>query len=50
MNISTEILNDWLKNSVGRVHTFQGKEADIVYLVTGTDENGAANWHVQSQI
>ncbi|WP_017471476.1 DEAD/DEAH box helicase [Amphibacillus jilinensis] len=46
MNISKEILNDWLKNSVGTVHTFQGKEADIVYLVTGTDENsdGAANW------
>ncbi|MBD7969420.1 DEAD/DEAH box helicase [Paenibacillus gallinarum] len=44
--ISTEILNDWLRNSIGTVHTFQGKEADIVYLVTGTDENGdgAANW------
>ncbi|MDA1476973.1 AAA domain-containing protein [Bacillus changyiensis] len=46
MNIPTEILNNWLKNSVGTVHTFQGKEADIVYFVTGTDENsnGAANW------
>lgn len=46
MNVSTEILNDWVKNSVGTVHTFQGKEADIVYFVTGTDENsdGAANW------
>ncbi|WRU97851.1 AAA domain-containing protein (plasmid) [Priestia filamentosa] len=46
MNISKDLLNDWLKDSVGTVHTFQGKEADIVYLVTGTDENsdGAANW------
>lgn len=46
LRVSKEILNDWLDNSVGTVHTFQGKEADIVYLVTGTDENGegAANW------
>ena len=45
-DISTQVVNDWLKNSVGTVHTFQGKEADIVYFVTGTDENsdGAANW------
>ncbi|KEP25140.1 hypothetical protein BA70_11905 [Bacillus zhangzhouensis] len=36
----------WIKNSVGTVHTFQGKEAEIVYFVVGTDENsdGAANW------
>lgn len=46
LGISKEVLNDWLRNSVGTVHTFQGKEADLVYLVTGTDENsdGAANW------
>lgn len=32
--------------SIGTVHTFQGKEADIVYFVTGTDAttDGAANW------
>ncbi|WP_046174954.1 DEAD/DEAH box helicase [Domibacillus indicus] len=44
--ISKEEINNWLKKSVGTVHTFQGKEADIVYFVTGTDENsdGAANW------
>lgn len=37
---------DWLKERVGTVHTFQGKEADIVYFVVGTDTNsdGAANW------
>lgn len=35
-----------LARSVGIVHTFQGKEADIVYFVTGTDAqtDGAANW------
>ncbi|MGE7879154.1 DEAD/DEAH box helicase [Peribacillus muralis] len=46
MQITKEEIKDWLGKSVGTVHTFQGKEADIVYLVTGTDENsdGAANW------
>ncbi|MGG4201851.1 AAA domain-containing protein [Peribacillus frigoritolerans] len=46
IQISNEEIKDWLEKSVGTVHTFQGKEADIVYLVTGTDENsdGAANW------
>ncbi|UAT29075.1 AAA family ATPase [Bacillus badius] len=46
MNVSAKVLNGWIQNSVGTVHTFQGKEAEIVYFVTGTDENsdGAANW------
>ncbi|KYG92046.1 hypothetical protein A0U40_03655 [[Bacillus] sp. KCTC 13219] len=37
---------EWIKRSIGTVHTFQGKEADTVYFVTGTDEQteGAANW------
>lgn len=36
----------WADRSIGTVHTFQGKEADIVYFVTGTDSDtdGAANW------
>ncbi|MGM0338847.1 DEAD/DEAH box helicase [Enterococcus sp. AZ007] len=34
--------------NVGTVHTFQGKEAKIVYFVLGADESsrGAANWAV----
>lgn len=36
------------KMNVGTVHTFQGKEADIVYLVLGAswEETGAASWAV----
>lgn len=42
----TENIWSWTKRSIGTVHTFQGKEADIVYFVTGTDDatDGAANW------
>lgn len=42
---SDEVKN-WIESSIGTVHTFQGKEADIVYFVCGTDETtkGAANW------
>ncbi|WLR41836.1 ATP-binding protein [Bacillus carboniphilus] len=36
----------WVNKNIGTVHTFQGKEADIVYFVVGTDENkdSAADW------
>jgi len=39
-------LNEWQQNCVGTVHTFQGKENDIVIFVLGCDEqdNGGAKW------
>ncbi|REB11641.1 DNA helicase [Sporosarcina sp. BI001-red] len=46
LNGEFEALDDWINRSIGTVHTFQGKEADIVYFVTGTDAetDGAADW------
>lgn len=39
-------IKKWSQTYIGTVHTFQGKEANVVYFVTGTDEttDGAANW------
>ncbi len=40
------ITKEWLKEHVGTVHTFQGKEADVVFLIIGTDQDtdGGADW------
>ncbi|WP_347900942.1 AAA domain-containing protein [Pseudomonas purpurea] len=39
-------LDSWAKASIGTVHTFQGKEADIVFFVLGCDatRGGAIDW------
>ncbi|MET0550748.1 MAG: AAA domain-containing protein [Xanthomonas sp.] len=39
-------LSDWLRASVGTVHTFQGKEQDTVLMVLGADRQhlGSAVW------
>ncbi|PYE85304.1 DEAD/DEAH box helicase [Phyllobacterium leguminum] len=39
-------LAQWLKDRIGTVHTFQGKEENAVFLVLGTDatRRGAAAW------
>lgn len=39
-------VSQWVDKSIGTVHTFQGKEADKVYFVTGTDDKqiGAIQW------
>lgn len=46
INVDREIINKWLNKSIGTVHTFQGKEAQKVYFVVGTDntQDGAVNW------
>lgn len=39
-------LQVWCKKRIGTVHTFQGKEESIVWMVLGCDDTtqGAANW------
>lgn len=39
-------IKEWQKRCIGTVHTFQGKENDIVIFVLGCDEqnNGGAKW------
>lgn len=39
--------DDWLRNRVGTIHTFQGKEADVVIAVLGAPmaaQQGARRW------
>jgi hypothetical protein len=42
----TAKLLDWCKERIGTVHTFQGKEESIVWMVLGCDETtrGAMDW------
>lgn len=41
-------IKDWIRNNIGTIHTFQGKEADTVIICLGVDsgdkENGAIEW------
>ena len=45
-NFSRKELKSWAAKSIGTVHTFQGKEQEIVIFVLGTDENSknSAQW------
>lgn len=44
--IKEKSIKQWQKNCIGTVHTFQGKENDIVIFILGCDEenNGGAKW------
>lgn len=48
--ISVKRFKDWVNQCVGTVHTFQGKEADMVILCLGVDDSniGAASWATQT--
>lgn len=46
VEINENELKNWLRKSIGTVHTFQGKEQDKVILCLGVDDEheGAVNW------
>ncbi|PHM71796.1 DEAD/DEAH box helicase [Xenorhabdus sp. KJ12.1] len=45
-SIKSKDVSNWKKNCIGTVHTFQGKENDIVIFVLGCDKDnkGGAQW------
>ena len=49
IDIERTKINQWVDKSIGTVHTFQGKEAQKVYFVIGTDntQDGAVNWSLR---
>lgn len=51
IDIERTKINQWVDKSIGTVHTFQGKEAQKVYFVIGTDntQDGAVNWSCEKQ-
>lgn len=51
IDIERTKINQWVDKSIGTVHTFQGKEAQKVYFVIGTDntQDGAVNWSCENQ-
>lgn len=48
-HIDSKKVYEWISESVGTIHTFQGKEADGVILVLGASDNvNARNWVASS--
>ncbi len=47
--ISKNEVRHWAKSRIGTIHSFQGKEEDVVFLVLGADDStpGAVNWASQ---
>jgi superfamily I DNA and/or RNA helicase len=46
--VSRHAFEQWLKASVGTVHTFQGKEQETVVFLLGGTNDGAIQWAAQS--
>mgnify|MGYP001213549166 CR=1 FL=1 len=48
--VSKKEFNKWINQSIGTVHTFQGKQADAVIFCLGVDaqKSGAADWATSS--
>lgn len=46
LSIEPEKIDEWIGQSIGTVHSFQGQEAETVYFVVGTDadSDSAAEW------
>ena len=44
--ITKQELRQWIQKRIGTVHTFQGKEEEIVFFVLGADDNseGSVSW------
>lgn len=47
-SISHDKLSKWLFKSIGTIHTFQGKEADIVFVLLGGNPKKDVSWAVSS--
>ena len=51
ISVESHTIRDWIKNCVGTIHTFQGKEADTVLLCLGVGSGkgglGAVSWACQ---
>jgi hypothetical protein len=47
-DIDNKTLSNWLYKSVGTIHTFQGKEADVVFLLLGGNPKKDVTWATSS--